>query len=490
MERVSLADFSPLPEKEQQYPLEFIKARNAIKLAEDEDCVKVGISKADDLPLIEELVHYLHEKKLRFYQIDQNELAIYIGRFLSEEGQSSSLNSAEDEKLQLDKLANDAPIVALVNTAFLEAIERGASDIHIETQPKCVRFRLRMDGQLYTIREVPLQRFAAISSRIKLMANLNIMERRQPQDGRISVELGGEDLDLRVSIVPTQNGESIVLRIFNREEKARDLSALGFSKDSRRLIESFGEFAYGLILISGPTGSGKTTTLSALLKQIRSDDKKIITIEDPVENVMEGLNQIQTHEKIDLTFNNILRRVLRQDPDIIMVGEIRDGTTAELCLKAAMTGHLVLSTLHTNDSISIINRLINMGLPAYLISSVLRGALSQRLLRLLCPQCKEQRPSTPADAAFLKKAGRSDIKAYYAVGCPACFQTGYKGRTALAEGFLVDLELEEKIASGNSKAELKKHLEKRAGYRDLLQTALGRLESGDISLEEIRRVVL
>ena len=281
----------------------------------------------------------------------------------------------------IDKVANDAPAVNFVNAVCMDGIRGGASDIHIESGIEYARVRYRIDGVLKTVAEIESGRFESISSRIKIMANLNILEKRQPQDGRITVALGNEKADLRVSIIPVSCGESIVLRILGKSSSLLKLNDLGFSKEQLADIYSMMKIPHGLILVTGPTGSGKTTTLNAMMREMSDEKIKIVSIEDPVEFVVDGVNQIQINEQIGLGFDSILRRVLRQDPNVIMVGEIRDRATAELSVRAALTGHLVLSTIHTNDAAGSITRLRDMGIEPFLIASVLKGTIAQRLVR-------------------------------------------------------------------------------------------------------------
>ena len=401
MDKASLAEFQPLPDGASQYPLEYIEGNAAIKLAEGPDGARVGVCNPSDATLLESLRQF-HHGQVTFYEVDRGELTGYLGSLLARGG-TAAASAPADEKLALDKLANDAPVINLVNSILSEAIRREASDIHIEAFAARVAVRYRLDGILQTVREVDHERFAAVATRIKIMANLNIMERRRPQDGRITVHLGDDSVDLRVSVIPIANGESFVLRVFSRKRAPLSLEQLGLGADHLVELVAMAARPNGLILINGPTGSGKTTTLNAVLERIKSDAKKIITIEDPIEYLIDGVSQIQTNERIGLGFDTLLRRVLRQDPNIIMVGEIRDTQTAELAVRAALTGHLVLSTLHTRDAVSVITRLKNMGIEPYLIAAVLRGAVAQRLARRLCPACRRERAATPAEAALLAR---------------------------------------------------------------------------------------
>lgn len=487
LELVKLDDFFPLPEHAAQYTVDFMESRGAIKLREEEDQVLVGISSEED-PGLESAIRKFHRKKVVFFRIDRMELAAYLGKRLSDDDALGSTETdGADEKLLLDKLANDAPVVNLVNSICIDAIRSGASDIHIEAGPETARVRYRVDGVLQTARHLEKERFAAVASRIKIMANLNILERRLPQDGRISVDFGGERVDMRVSAVPVAGGESIVLRLLGRASNLRSLEELGFAADHLTLLRELFKIPHGLILVTGPTGSGKTTTLNAILREIVRDELKIVTIEDPVEYVIEGVNQIQTNDQILLGFDTILRRVLRQDPNVIMVGEIRDAATAELTVRAALTGHLVLSTLHTNDAVSAIPRLVDMGVERYLIASVLRGAIAQRLVRVPCPVCSCRRPLNRREEGIFRSTGLSADSVFQVVGCASCVG-GYRGRTVVAEAFSVDRELEDAIIRGDRASELSDILS-RKGFRDLRGDGLLKAAAGSTTLSELEREI-
>jgi type II secretory ATPase GspE/PulE/Tfp pilus assembly ATPase PilB-like protein len=485
----SLSDFVPLPEGTRQYPLEYMDANSVIKLRDDAEGVVVGVCDPQNSTLLESLLSF-HDVPVAFRHIDRSELSGYLGRRLSvidAEGAKGGL--AVDERILLDRLANDAPIINLVNSTMIEAIRRGASDIHIESFAEEARVRYRIDGVLHTVGKVEKGKFAAVASRIKIMANLNIMERRLPQDGRISVHLGEGTYDVRVSIVPISEGESIVLRLFNTEGVPLSLEDLGLDAAIITHLRSLGAAPHGLVLATGPTGSGKTTTLNALIRELALESMKVITIEDPVEYRIDGVSQIQTNERIGLTFESMLKRVLRQDPDTIMVGEIRDAATAELSLRAALTGHLVLSTLHTNDAVSVIPRLRNMGVEPYLIAAVLRGALAQRLVRTVCSSCAKPHKPDAREKALLKKYGLTTSRLMRGKGCEACNQTGFKGRTSVAEIFVPDEIVEEMILHGERASAIQEHLVK-TGFRSLAQTGLEKAARGETTIEEVERAVI
>lgn len=390
---------------------------------------------------------------------------------------------------ELKQAVENAPVVKLVNAILSEAIDRGSSDIHIEPYEKNFRVRYRIDGMLYDIMQPPPKLKAALSSRLKIMAELDIAERRLPQDGRIKLKIRGKPVDLRVSTLPTLFGEKIVMRILDRSNLNLDLTTLGFEE---KALENFNEAIsspYGMVLVTGPTGSGKTTTLYSALSTINTIDVNIMTVEDPVEYNLHGINQVHVKEEIGLTFAAALRSFLRQDPDIIMVGEIRDFETAEIAVKAALTGHLVLSTLHTNDAPSTISRLLNMGVEPFLVSASVLLILAQRLCRKVCEKCKEEE-DIPVPA--LVKIGFSPeeaktIRCFKGKGCSNCNDTGYKGRIALYEVMPVKEEIKELILEGASAAEIKSTAV-RLGMRTLRMSGLVKLKEGVTSVEEVLRV--
>lgn len=485
MERASLAEFQPLPEGAGQYPLEYIENNSAIKLRENPQTIVIGVCNPSDVLLLESLKSF-HSQEVRFLEIDRSELAGYLGERLSRVSPKAAVGPAE--KLLLDKLANDAPVINLVNSILIEAIRQGASDVHIEGFAERVVVRYRLDGFLRPVRELDAPSFPAVSTRLKIMANLNIMERRRPQDGRLTVHLGGDMLDVRVSVVPIAGGESLVLRLFNRKKAPLTLQQLGLSEESLALLVRLARRPHGLVLVSGPTGSGKTTSLNAVLEHIKSDTQKIIAIEDPIEYLIEGVNQIQTNDRIGLSFDTILRRVLRQDPNIIMVGEIRDSPTAELAIRASLTGHLVLSTLHTRDSVSVITRLKNLQIEPYLIAAVLSGSVAQRLVRRVCPGCREEQEPTRAEAALLRRHGPAEGPVYRGRGCPACRQSGYRGRIGLFELFETTAEVEQMIVSGRREEDIRSFLLSE-GMKPLLADGCSKVLQGLTTVSEVQRVL-
>lgn len=381
----------------------------------------------------------------------------------------------------------EAPAVRIVDSLIDQALEIGASDIHIEPTANEVVIRLRVDGVLREVLRPPLAMHPAIVSRIKIMAALDIAERRVPQDGRAFIKDGRRNVDLRVSTLPTIYGEKVAIRIFDRGQALLQLEELGFGNDALARIADLIARPYGLVLVTGPTGSGKTTTLMAALRRLSSPEKNIVTIEDPVEYELPGVNQVQVNERAGLTFAAGLRAILRQDPDVIMVGEVRDGETAEVAVRSALTGHLVLSTVHTNDAAATVGRLIDMGVQPFLLSSALNGVVAQRLARRLCPACREAY-DLPADAPERETFGLGDapLRVWRPRGCARCGETGYRGRVAIAEVLTVTGDLRRLIASGAPAGEIRAAA-RRAGMRSLTDDGLEKALAGVTSLAEIRR---
>ncbi len=393
------------------------------------------------------------------------------------------------EELSLEKLvaqAEEAPVVKLVDLIISQAIEDNASDIHIEAMQDRIRVRYRIDGVLYEIPSPAKHLYLPIVSRIKILSKMDIAEKRLPQDGGFVVKKEGRLIDLRVSTIPTIYGEKVVLRILDKGRIPLDLGKLGFLKEELELIRKAINSPWGLVFLTGPTGSGKTTTLYACLNEIKSSRKNILTVEDPVEYRLEGINQVQVKPDIGLTFARALRAFLRQDPDIILVGEVRDLETAEICVRASLTGHLVLSTLHTNDAPSAVTRLIDIGLPPYLVSASLLCVVAQRLVRKLCPKCKE--PYEPKEQELAGISLNKDV-IYKAKGCEECKNIGYRGRTLISEIILADEELKEYISKDSSLQEIR-NLSRKKGMKTLLENGIIRVEEGVTSLEEVLSVAV
>ncbi|MBI2091831.1 MAG: type II secretion system ATPase GspE [Deltaproteobacteria bacterium] len=395
-----------------------------------------------------------------------------------------------NEPVDLLDATDEAPIIRLVNSLMFRSVKQKASDIHIEPFEKELVVRFRIDGVLYDIISPPKRTQNSIISRVKIMAGLNIAEKRLPQDGRIRIKIAGKDIDIRVSTIPTAFGESVVMRLLDKSKVMHDLNSLGLQGKTLEWMNDLITRSHGIILVTGPTGSGKTTTLYAALSKINSKDIKIITIEDPVEYQISGINQVQVNPKIELTFAAGLRAFLRQDPDVIMVGEIRDKETAEIAIQASLTGHLVISTLHTNDAPATVTRLIDMGIEPFLVSSSILGVIAQRLVRTVCHDCAKKYTPTPEELARIGIV-TDDLKGrqlYRAVGCPNCLETGYTGRLAIYEFMIMNDEIRAEIMKGSDASTIRK-VGVKTGMTTLMGDAASKILQGLTTIEEILRVI-
>jgi type IV pilus assembly protein PilB len=401
----------------------------------------------------------------------------------------------QDEKaatLQIspvDEIEDDAPIIRMVNSIMSQAVQARASDIHIEPQESYVRVRFRIDGELFEVLELPQKSMAAVASRLKIMANLDISERRLPQDGRTRLMVEGREVDFRISSMPSMMGEKMVLRVLDRAAALYTLEDLGFSPVNLEKMNAIIKRPHGMILVTGPTGSGKTTTMYSILIRVNSVGKNLITLEDPVEYALPGINQVQINIKAGLTFPAGLRSVLRQDPDIVMVGEMRDGETAQLGVRAALTGHLLLSTVHTNSAAGTMARMVNMGIENYLLSSSLIGVVSQRLVRRLCPNCRQPYELDGETARRLGLNGQAEQVFYRAEGCNMCLNTGYMGRLALHEVMVLGPEIRQAINSGINSEDVLQDIAVREGMVGIRQDGIEKARTGLTSLEEVMKVV-
>ncbi|WP_434633037.1 type II secretion system ATPase GspE [Chromobacterium sp. CV08] len=397
-------------------------------------------------------------------------------------GQDMDLNQMVESLPTVEDLLEsegDAPIIRMINALLTQALRDGASDIHIEAFEDRSVVRFRLDGTLRDVVSPHRALHAAMVSRIKIMSGMDIAEKRIPQDGRISLRLGGRPVDVRVSTLPTSHGERVVLRLLDKENARLDLATLGMAADTLASVDKLIRQPHGILLVTGPTGSGKTTTLYAALSRLDSAHTNIMTVEDPVEYHLDGVGQTQVNPKIDMSFAKALRAILRQDPDVVMIGEIRDLETAQIAVQASLTGHLVLATLHTNDAASAVTRLTDMGVEPFLLASSLLGVMAQRLVRRVCPQCKAPHPVPLEDAP--------EVVHYRPVGCPACGNSGYKGRYGVYELMLVDDAMQRLIHDRASEQRLRDHAA-RHGMRSLRDDGLRWVKAGETSLEEILRV--
>jgi general secretion pathway protein E len=382
---------------------------------------------------------------------------------------------------------DDSPVIRLINALLLEAVKAGASDVHVETQEKRLVVRFRVDGVLRDMLEPQRALAPLLVSRIKVMAKLDIAERRIPQDGRVTLRIGGHDVDARVSTIPTQHGERVVMRLLEKGSMRLDLEALGMSARDRDVFNRLLERPHGMLLVTGPTGSGKTTTLYAALNKLNDRKRNIMTVEDPIEYELAGIGQTQVNTRTDLTFARGLRAILRQDPDVIMVGEIRDQETAQVAVRSSMTGHFVLSTLHTNSAVGSVTRLIDMGVERYLLAPMVVGLVAQRLVRKLCVECRRQDVASEADSLLLGGAIKPGKKLWRAEGCPACHGEGYRGREGLYEVVAVDEAFQKLIHDGASEAQLEA-MARKAGP-SLMDDGVAKVREGLTTVEEVARVV-
>jgi type IV pilus assembly protein PilB len=468
-----------------------------VPVAFDEDgTLQLAMSDPSNVLALDD-IRTVTDRDVRPVVATRSDIIAAIDRFLrSDEDMGGlgdfELDEGDDDLDAVDSVVDDAPIVKFVNALISRAVKDRASDIHIEPQERDVRVRYRVDGVLHEIMTQSRKIHPAVVSRLKIMAEIDIAERRIPQDGRISLKTGGKSIDLRVSTLPTVYGEKVVMRILDKSSVLLELSDLGFLPHNYERYEESFRKPYGMILVTGPTGSGKSTTLYATLNVINDPGVNIVTTEDPVEYRLPGVNQVQIHPKAGLTFPAALRSILRQDPDVVLVGEMRDHETAHIGMEAALTGHLVLSTLHTNDAPSAVTRLTEMGIDPFLVASAVDCVLAQRLARRLCSRCKEEYQPTPEE---LKVAGlpwsESDAlpTLYRAMGCPACSNTGYRGRLAVHEIMTVTEEIERLIVERASTDDIAKFAQAQ-GMRTLREDGLAKVLMGETTLEEIARVVV
>ncbi|MGM0369789.1 MAG: type II secretion system ATPase GspE [Bacillota bacterium] len=494
-----MANYEVDSELVSSFSRDFLREHHLLPIEQTEKEIEFITSEPLSLPVTDDLKTYC-QRKIKIRLIDDEQISKLVNEYLGApvdtvEGMMDDLNSFElDEYSDLDSnvenledLAQEAPIIRLVNVVITNGLKKGASDIHIEPFEDNIRVRYRIDGVLYETEAPPKNVLPAIITRIKIMADLDIAERRLAQEGRIRIKVLGRQLDIRVSITPTLEGESAVLRLLDRAEVLLNLDNLGFSDEILEKYATTVEQPNGIVLVTGPTGSGKTTTLYATLNYLKSEDKKIISIEDPVEYQLEGINQIQVKPEINFTFAEGLRSILRQDPDVIMVGEIRDIETAEIAIQAALTGHLVLATLHTNDAAGAINRLLDMGVANYLLASTLNGVLAQRLVRRLCSECKSSYQPDKSQLKILDRELSTGDQIYKATGCEECDDIGFTGRVGIYELITADQEIKTAISEEQRVEEIRKTARNK-GMDSLFADGWEKLRTGVTTIDEIIRV--
>jgi general secretion pathway protein E len=477
----------------------FIRERRLIPLEMKNGRLKILMADPDDREAVEALAVAL-SAEVRVYSGEGKMIDDYISRYYGRESQDFGeiIEKIDDPGYEfpgdgaedvghLKDLASEAPIIQLVNLLIARALESRASDIHIEPFEEELRIRYRIDGVLHDVETAPKKLQAAIVSRVKIMARLNIAERRLPQDGRIRIKVGEKQIDLRVSTIPVLYGEGIVMRLLDKEGAVIDMERLGFSTAILRRFEDLIRKPHGIILVTGPTGSGKTTTLYGALDRINTPDRKIITVEDPVEYQLRGVNQIQVKPGIGLTFAAALRHIVRQDPDVIMIGEIRDLETAEIAVQSALTGHMVFATLHTNDAPSAVTRLLDLGVEGFLLSSTIRGILAQRLVRVICPDCRERDDSAFTREELALFGLSADTELYRGRGCETCTWTGYYGRQGVFELLAVDDDLRRLVLRNADAGELRRRA-RESGMKTLLEDGAEKVRRGVTTLQEVFRV--
>ena len=482
-------------------PLDIMHKYQVVPFGLMGNTLHVAMSDPGNLFVIDD-IRFLTRKNIQVHVASDNVIKKVIGlHFAADDSLDDVLGMLKDEVdidlvqtademdiSSLETAAEEAPVVKLVNLILVDAIRKQASDIHMEPYEKTMRVRFRIDGVLYEVMRPPVHLKNALISRVKIMSRLDIAERRLPQDGRIRLKTKGREMDFRVSVMPTLFGEKVVLRLLDKAGLQLDMTKLGFEETQYKNFREAIYLPFGMVLVTGPTGSGKTTTLYSALSDLNKVSQNISTAEDPIEYNLTGINQVQVHEAIGLTFAAALRSFLRQDPDIIMVGEIRDFETAEIAVKAALTGHLVLSTLHTNDAPSTINRLLNMGVEAFLVASAVNLVIAQRLVRLVCNECKtveQVPPEALLDLGVLDEE-LGTFTCYRGKGCPVCNNTGYRGRIALYEAMPMHDQIRELVLMGASAAEIKKE-SIRLGMTTLRRSGINKLRQGITSIEEVIR---
>lgn len=464
----------------------------------ENDCVLVAISGVVNLNLISEIKRKLHHV-IKVVEIDEKTFDAILSEAYSSANAAAIVDDIQDDIDISDLLhnlprsedllesENDAPVIKIINAFLTQAVKEDASDIHLDAYEKKSIVRFRRDGVLHNVVELNSGIHAALVSRVKIMAQLDIAEKRLPQDGRISLRLAGREVDLRISSIPTGHGERIVMRLLDKNKERLQLEVLGMHSETLVKVDKIIHNPHGIFLVTGPTGSGKSTTLYAALSRLDYTSLNIMTVEDPVEYDIDGISQTQINTKVDMTFSRALRAILRQDPDVVMIGEIRDLDTSQIAVQASLTGHLVLATLHTNTAVSAISRLTDMGVEPFLLASTLIGVLAQRLVRLLCENCKQV--NTILDQGTREKLGliATDI-VYAANGCDVCLNTGYKGRTGIHELLVVDDEIQKMVHNRTTEVEIESYAIKNLAMKTLRMDAMRLVKAGRTSIEEVLTV--
>lgn len=492
-------EFKGMEEVYDRIPLKLIQKSKIVPFELNKKNVKIAVSDPTDLHPMDDVRTALREFKVEFILAPEPEVMRLIhsqfdttsaaAKDMLNEMEGSFSELAEGFDNETIDLSDDAPIIKMVNVILSQAVNERASDIHVEPYEKSLVVRYRIDGILHNVLTPPKSYHAGITSRIKIMSNLNIAENRLPQDGRIKLRLAGKDVDIRVSTIPCQFGERIVMRLLNKTDQKYSLETMGFYPDLVKTLRTLIYEPHGIILVTGPTGSGKSTTLYSALTELNTEERNIITCEDPVEYQIDGVSQMQMQEKIGLTFATGLRAILRQDPDVIMVGEIRDEETARIAIQASLTGHLVFSTLHTNDAASAATRLVDMGIEPYLITSTVLGFMAQRLVRTICKECKISYKPTPQELESIGIA-KKDLKGgvlYKGKGCSHCMNTGFKGRTGVYELLIIDSKIKNAILAGSDTNKIN-DVALESGFATMRDYGIRKVLDGITTPDEVLRV--
>ena len=481
------------PEITQEITSEIAHKYSIVPVMSDEYSITVALSDPMGYDAIDSLRYVLNDRDVQAVIAPRAEVQAAMAKLYQDDAPTEVSTREDGDISGLDEgeaSGDDAPVIKLATMLITTAIKMKASDIHIEPMEKEFRVRYRIDGALRKMDSPPKRLQGAIISRLKIMSKMKISEKRIPQDGRIQITVNGKDLDLRVSSVPTNHGESLVMRILDKSNLSLGLPQLGFLTDDQATFERLIKLPDGVVLVTGPTGSGKTTTLYACLGQINKPDKKLITVEDPVEYQMSGINQVQVNKDVGLDFSAALRSILRQAPNIVMIGEIRDDETADIAMEAALTGHLVFSTLHTNDAPSAVTRLLDIGVKPFLVASALRAAMAQRLVRAICEKCREEYQPSERELKMLGNFSKTmPDHLYHGAGCDRCGKTGYKGRKGIFEIFKVD-DTVQRLIFDHAPATILRQRARELGMRTLREDGMLKVASGMTSLQEVLRVTM
>jgi len=478
--------------------LNYIKSNRIMPISIHNETLTVATSRPADLFIIEDVKRQIKmdvevvvcpDENINNVcdAFDKDKVDYNLDDIISDMTEVEVVQDQEEQSEDLERMAGQSPVIKFVNYLISNAIREGASDVHIEPKGNCTKIRYRIDGILFEMKQAPSKMHPALVSRVKIMSNLDISERRLPQDGKISVIIGGREIDLRVSVLPINHGEKVVIRVLDSKSILKDLEQLGMQTQIMNAFRQQIALPYGILLVTGPTGSGKSTTLYSALCQMDGEKLNISTVEDPIEIQLDFCNQVQINDKIGLDFASSLRSLLRQDPDVMMLGEIRDNETARIAVQAALTGHLVLSTLHTNDAASSITRLVNIGIDAYLIAASLNAVLAQRLVRKICPECKEVYETPEHMCKFVERSGVQPEQLFHGVGCDACRGSGYVGRTGIYELLIVDEVFRDEIGKDPSVGNLR-GVFRENGQLSLFDDGIIKVKQGLTTIEEVLRV--